>query len=85
MLGWITVSQVKSIVIMVERMADTVLEKKVNVLHLEPNAARRRLSSSCSQSLSMGDSKGHVHGDTPPSVRTHLLIVPVPYDQVFNT
>lgn len=30
------------------------------------------------QSLSMGDSRGHVHGDTPPSVRTHLLIVPVP-------
>jgi hypothetical protein len=42
--GWPTVSEVQFIIIMARSMANLVLEEP-RVLHLDPQAARRRLSS----------------------------------------
>jgi hypothetical protein len=71
---------------------DMVLEK-LRVLHCDLKAAKRRLSSACSQevlfhmgqSLSRGgDLKTHSHPDKHPPTRPHLLILQLPMGQTFK-
>ena len=52
--------------------ADLVLEEP-KVLHLDPNAARRRLSSTLGGAWALGDLIAYLHIDTPPPIRPHLF------------
>ena len=69
--GWLTDSEVQTIIIMVGSMAvsrQTLVLKELRVLHLVPKANRRRQSS---RQLG-GGSQAHPHSDTLPK-RPHLL------------
>jgi hypothetical protein len=65
------------------------LERLLRILHLDPKASRKRLSSANSQkeglihaghSLNIkGDLKACLHSDTLPPTRPHFLIVPLPW------
>ena len=55
--------------------ADMMLEKNLRVLHLDPKAARKRLSS---RDLTGGSNfKAHHHNDTLPPTRPLHLIMPL--------
>ena len=41
------------------------------LLHLDPKAARERLSFHTGQSMNTGDLKAHAHSDTLPLTRPH--------------
>jgi hypothetical protein len=91
--GWLTVSEVQSIIIMVGSMkADTVL-KESRVLQLDPKATRRRLISAGKQDealfytewcLSTKSPQSQPHTDTLPPTRPHLPKVPLSMGQTFK-
>ena len=80
--GWHRVSKVQSIIIMVgygSIQADMVIELKV--LHLKD---KRKYTETLGGILSIGNLKIHSNSDkssnkaTPPPIRPHLFIVPLP-------
>jgi hypothetical protein len=64
--GWLTGSEVHSIIIMAGNM---VLEE-LRVLHLAPNANKRSLAT---RQLGGSPIKAQPHSDTLPPIRPHLL------------
>jgi hypothetical protein len=64
-----------------------------SVLDLTPKAAKGDCPASSQEetifhtawSLSMGDLKTHLHSDTLPPIRPHLLTVPLPMAKHSNT
>jgi hypothetical protein len=69
--GWLTASEVQSIIIMVYSsvQADMVMEE-LRVLHLVPKAARRRLN----PHWALGQLKAHPYSDTLPPTRPHTPV-----------
>jgi hypothetical protein len=51
--------------------AHVVLEEELRVLHLDLQAARK--SSTLGEGLSIAGLRVHLHSDTPPPTRPHLL------------
>jgi hypothetical protein len=70
--GWLTVSEVQPIIIMVGSMAGMGLEER-RFLHLDLKATREKTIFCTGQSLSLGNLKTHLHSDILSPTRLHLL------------
>ena len=80
-MGWLTVSEVQFIIIMVGHgsvQADIVLEKELRVPHLDLQATEQKESLYTEHSLSMRDLQVCPDNDTLPPTSPHPLRVPLP-------